>query len=135
MADMATNASVLPDEPQNAVISTIIEPRMSRAGFFVWKLIAIFGILTVATATRLFRGTEVASFPKLLSFLSACVYPVDMYLATKRARDVNLSPWICLLLLFPILNIFLALYLLLAPGTRGANRYGEAPDRQVALKL
>jgi len=52
---------------------------------------------------------------------------VSFLLAIQRLHDMNTSGWLCLLLLVPIVNAIMALVLLIAPGTRGENRFGAQP--------
>lgn len=49
----------------------------------------------------------------------------------KRLHDVDKSGWLLLLVLVPIVNIALGLYLLLADGTVGPNRYGADPKNRM----
>jgi len=52
---------------------------------------------------------------------------VSILLAIQRLHDMNTSGWLCLLLLVPLVNAIMALVLLIAPGTRGENRFGAQP--------
>jgi uncharacterized membrane protein YhaH (DUF805 family) len=52
---------------------------------------------------------------------------VSIMLAVQRLHDLDKTGWLYLLILVPILNFIFALYMLLAPGTAGANRYGNPP--------
>lgn len=45
----------------------------------------------------------------------------------RRLNDLNRSGWWMLLFLVPVVNLFLAIYLLFFPGTEGANNFGPAP--------
>lgn len=49
----------------------------------------------------------------------------------KRLHDVDKSGWLLLLVLVPIVNIALGLYLLLADGIVGPNRYGADPKNRM----
>ena len=49
----------------------------------------------------------------------------------KRLHDVDKSGWFVILLLIPIVNFMLGLYMLLADGTVGPNRYGEDPKNRM----
>ena len=48
-------------------------------------------------------------------------------LGIRRLHDLNKSGWFLLLGLVPFVNIIFVLYLWLAPGTVGWNRYGADP--------
>lgn len=47
--------------------------------------------------------------------------------AVRRLNDLNQSGWLSLLLLVPLVNLGLALYLMIGRGTDGANKYGLPP--------
>ena len=44
---------------------------------------------------------------------------------TRRLHDINKSGWLMLLLIIPLVNLIFMIYLLLARGTDGANRFGH----------
>ena len=48
-------------------------------------------------------------------------------LSIRRLHDLDKSGWFLLLGLVPLVNVIFMLYLWLAPGTVGANRYGADP--------
>lgn len=47
----------------------------------------------------------------------------------RRLNDLDQSGWLALLMLVPVVNVLFGLYLLLWPGSAGANRYGPPPAR------
>ena len=49
----------------------------------------------------------------------------------KRLHDVDKSGWLIILLLIPIINFILGLYMLFADGTVGPNRYGNDPKNRM----
>lgn len=49
----------------------------------------------------------------------------------KRLHDVDKSGWFIILLFIPIINFILGLYMLLADGTVGPNRYGNDPKNRM----
>ncbi|NNF95929.1 MAG: DUF805 domain-containing protein, partial [Halobacteria archaeon] len=52
---------------------------------------------------------------------------ISVMLAVQRLHDLDKTGWLYLLILVPILNLIFALYMLFAPGSAGANRYGSPP--------
>ena len=50
-------------------------------------------------------------------------------IVVQRLHDLNQSGWLSLLNLVPLVNIFLAIYLLFWPGTEGTNNYGANPPQ------
>lgn len=53
----------------------------------------------------------------------------------RRLHDANRSGWLCLLLLVPLLQIVLMLYVLFASGSKGVNDYGAPRDSAVWEKI
>ena len=49
----------------------------------------------------------------------------------KRLHDVDKSGWFIILLLIPFVNFILGVYMLLADGTVGPNRYGDDPKNRM----
>lgn len=45
----------------------------------------------------------------------------------KRWHDLGMSGWMVLTLLIPLVNLFIFLYLGIAPGKTGANNFGTPP--------
>lgn len=52
---------------------------------------------------------------------------VSLSFHVRRAHDLELSGWWCLLLLVPLINIVFVLYMTFAKGTDGPNKYGPDP--------
>ena len=52
---------------------------------------------------------------------------VGVVVSRRRLHDLNLTGWLSILQLVPIVNFFFFLYLLFAPGTRGSTRFGAEP--------
>lgn len=52
---------------------------------------------------------------------------VTCMLGMQRLHDLDLSGWWYLLMFVPLVNLIFAIYLVFAPGTKGANRYGMPP--------
>ena len=47
--------------------------------------------------------------------------------AKRRFNDMDQSGWLCILIIVPLLNLIAALFLIFAPGTKTANKFGPAP--------
>jgi len=52
---------------------------------------------------------------------------ISVMIGVQRLHDLDKTGWLYLLMLVPILNIIFGLYLLFAPGTQSANRFGNPP--------
>lgn len=63
-----------------------------------------------------------------IMFIFIVAYLVfNIFFTVKRLHDVNLSGWVYLVTLIPVINVLIALYLLFAPGTEGQNNFGNPP--------
>ena len=51
----------------------------------------------------------------------------NIMLSLRRLHDLNKSGWFLLIWLIPFVNIIFLLYIWLAPGTVGYNKYGADP--------
>jgi len=84
-----------------------------------------FGVAWVRKYIPLESGTHDA-----LSFSIPLVVLLALVLATRRRlHDLDVSSWWALLLLFPIFQFIFLIYLVVAPGTPEANRFGAVPAR------
>jgi uncharacterized membrane protein YhaH (DUF805 family) len=85
-------------------------------------------LLGVAAALAL-RATSWALLSQvlgtLISFLLLGVF--TLALARRRLMDMGHTGWFALLLLAPLLNVAVLLWLLLGKGDAGANRHGAPP--------
>jgi len=52
---------------------------------------------------------------------------INLFLSIKRLHDLDMNDCWVLVLVVPLLNSLFSLYLLLAPGTDGPNRFGPPP--------
>lgn len=91
-----------------------------------------FGLMTrlVAGGLTILVGVVFAfSLPILgwLIFIAAWIVTMWMYVAgfVKRFHDLGRSGEMIALLFIPLINWFVPIYLLVAPGNRGPNRFGE----------
>ncbi len=73
------------------------------------------------------EGMSITSILLALVFYIAMIV-ISVMFAKRRLNDLNRSGWWCLLLIVPLANLLLALYMLLFPGTDGDNNWGPAPD-------
>ncbi len=65
----------------------------------------------------------------LLGFLVGVASLVlGLGMTARRLRDINMTPWGALVLIIPLVNLLLVIYLCWKHGDVGANQYGVAPD-------
>jgi uncharacterized membrane protein YhaH (DUF805 family) len=67
----------------------------------------------------------------LMGFLTVVMYAasfaISIIIARRRLHDLDASGWLSILVLIPIVNFFVGLWLLFGAGTQGSNRFGPAP--------
>lgn len=79
----------------------------------------LFVTLLILQFAVLFLGQYLASIFSIFSLV------VSVKVWIWRMRDINRSPWLLLLLLIPIVNIIVIIFLLFKSGTKWPNKYGE----------
>ena len=99
--------------------------------FLIMIVFGVFAGIAVATMAGGMQGGGV--FFGILGVLGFIVYIVmigiSFIYAKRRLNDLNQSGWLSLLSLVPVVNFFLWLYLLLAPGSATSNQYGPPPSK------
>ncbi len=69
----------------------------------------------------LFSLMALAAYIALLVFV--------FILAKRRFNDMNKSGWLSLLMFIPLVNLFIALWLIFGRGTVGPNNFGAEPNK------
>lgn len=95
-------------------------------------IVTLAGMLGFILSQALPRATGQA----LLAVMALLMIPLFVWfigLMVRRLHDADHSGWWALLLLVPVANMLLSLYLLLVPGTPGLNRFGEPNPPNGAL--
>lgn len=62
-----------------------------------------------------------------IAYIALIVYA--FILAKRRFNDLDQSGWLSLLLIIPLVNIIVSLFLLFAPGKPISNKYGQPPSK------
>ena len=100
--------------------------RLNRLRYFFRILVVM--ILASVLGTLLAQITPYLAYP-----VSAIATVSAVMLGIRRCHDLDRSGWFYLLMFIPIIDFFVALYLLFAAGTPGPNQYGADPlDSQFA---
>jgi uncharacterized membrane protein YhaH (DUF805 family) len=63
------------------------------------------------------------------------VLAASFIMIKRRLNDLDQTGWLGLLILIPLLNLLVALYLMLWPGSKGSNTYGPAPTKNSPLLI
>ncbi len=108
--------------------------RFGRLSFLGWNMLMSFSVILLVFLIGLFapglfntaEGAENISIPGLI--MMGILYIVLIYFSfiftIRRLHDRNHTGWLSLLMLVPLVNLFLILYLFFARGDEGINNYG-----------
>lgn len=136
---MLNNPYAAPHSAVNDVVSSdgLYQPRifalngrLGRVRYLAyislsWLLTVVAIAIVTALFVPLFHGDVKGTAFQVLSFVM--YLPMLFYtfvLAKRRLNDADRSGWLGVLLLVPVLNFVMSLYLLFARGTEGDNEYG-----------
>jgi uncharacterized membrane protein YhaH (DUF805 family) len=96
-------------------------------------LMFVIGIVAAVLLPVLVKKGSHGPGMLFMILLYAPVIAVALVMAKRRFNDLNLSGWLSPLILVPFLNILVGLYLLFAPGTKGANNHGPQPTKNSTI--
>lgn len=100
---------------------------LARAVLLMLAFAGVLGVMFTFSFTRAADG-EMGAFAIIAFVLTYLAYMICLWILNiQRCHDLNKSGWFSLLLLVPVANMFVALYMLFAPGTAGKNSYGNRP--------
>lgn len=127
----ASATSIIGKEPQTDTYEPTvfgINGRIGRLRYLAYSLVTSVCFLAVAAAVTagLAAISQEAAVVGLVSFIPYGAY--TFILAVRRLNDVRFTGWLSLLLLFPVVNFFVFIGLVIAPGDVKANSYGPAPS-------
>ena len=111
---------------KNAVFTT--EGRLNRLRYFKYTLILglCFGIVGFIVG-RIFPAENSFVGDTLQTLLTIPMAVGSVMLQIRRLHDLDRSGWFVLISAIPGINFLFGIYLLLAKGTDGTNRYGYDP--------
>lgn len=109
--------------------------RIGRARYLAYTILPSFALMFAAglLAGVLARHSSYARLLPMLMYIP--IIGLLLVMAVRRLHDMNLSGWLSLLGLIPLVNLVLWLGLLAAPGTAGVNRHGPAPGQNTTGAL
>jgi len=102
--------------------------RLNRQPYF-FRLLAAAVVLAFVKRAIAYKSSF--PFPAvtlliLLALTSACLI-FGFFQNVQRLHDLDKPGWYALLMLVPLVNFVLGLYLTFAAGSDGPNKYGEDP--------
>ena len=106
------------------------EGRLNRKSFIRLGL-SIFGISFVIALVAVLTLSLMGGVKEDIQFITQIIimpitYPLPL-ISIRRLHDLDKSGWFYLIMLIPIVNLLFIVYLLIAKGTTGANRFGTVP--------
>ena len=116
---------------QPRIFST--EGRIGRLRYLAYATVTTFvAVLVVGLFAALLMGiTGSGNSGTGMAIMFGAIYiPVlaaSFIMAKRRLNDLDRTGWLSLLLLVPLINVVMALYLMFWPGSAGSNRYGPKP--------
>jgi uncharacterized membrane protein YhaH (DUF805 family) len=110
--------------------------RIGRLRYMAYSCIVQFvllffvGIAAAALMPALNGGNEAAGsgFIMIAMLIYIPIIAAAFIMAKRRLNDLDRSGWLAILLLVPLVNLFLAIYMLFWPGSTGSNSYGPKPE-------
>lgn len=127
-----------------------VEGRIGRMRYWVYSILVSFMLqIIIGFCSAVIFGLAGSGFDSaagfdgfgvvgmLLSVVTiVAAVAVSLIFAKRRLNDVNQSGWLSLIMLVPIANLVLGLFLLFAKGTSGSNSYGPQPvPNSVGIKV
>jgi len=112
--------------------SSFLFGRMGRLRYLAWYFVS--GIPMVINFGFM-KSSEEGGYSSLALIgvhmvffaINVLLIPLPLFFSAKRLHDIGYSAWFLLLYLIPIVHVLLVLALLLAPGNRESNKYGDPP--------
>ena len=107
--------------------------RIGRLRYLGYCFIAsLLGYVLIIPGTVLMAGAGENAVVQGAAVLLMAIAYIGMMVLTwgymvRRLNDLNKNGWMSLLILVPLANLILALYLVFAAGSPGPNSYGPAP--------
>lgn len=110
--------------------------RIGRARYLAYGLLLNLVLVACLLIVALLGGgVGDGSFTELVYGIVALA--MALVLGRRRFHDLGRSGWFALLLVVPVVNLFVSLWLIFARGDAGANRFGPAaaPNTRGVLVL
>lgn len=106
---------------------TTFEGRLNRLAYCLMclKLLIVYIIVCLAGGFLWQISEMLSAF--LIGIATIAVTIANISLTARRCHDLNRSGWWTISLFIPYVDLIAGLYLIFAPGTAGANDYGEDP--------
>lgn len=109
--------------------------RLGRLRYFGYSMAATFLMYLVLGVAAVIAVGAAGGNPESAGAIVGGLYVlaliagivIAVFLGVQRLHDMGYSGWLWLLLLVPIVNILMSLFMLFAPGSEADNQYGLPP--------
>lgn len=101
--------------------------RIQRSKFWITNIFLYIFIFGITAIIENIRYNSIRTSLVVYLVLTIPLIWISLVASVKRLHDLNKSGWLVLLMLVPILGFLVLLYLGIATGTSGSNRYGSDP--------
>ena len=110
----------------------VVDGRLNRLRYFKYTLLVslMFGVLDVVLVwlTSKIIGSNESFLLSIVHFMTMIpMFFGNAMVTVRRCHDLNMSGGFVLLCIIPLVNVLFEIYLLLAKGTIGWNKYGADP--------
>lgn len=119
--------------------------RFGRLSYAAWSfLITIIWYITLITVFLIagaMGGTQTvfSQLGIISGIITLVIYILFIYfvfvVSIRRLHDLNQTGWLSILFILPLINLFFWVYLLVAPGTDGANKFGAKRETKAWEKV
>jgi uncharacterized membrane protein YhaH (DUF805 family) len=105
--------------------------RIGRVELLIWFVVSILGssilLLVVGNLTNTAIEVERTRYPLSQALCLILAAVLILKAVVSRFHDIGWSGWAALLMFIPLVDIVASLLLLLVPGQKRPNRYGDPP--------
>ena len=105
--------------------------RAARSEYGYYILFYVVLVLVIY-ASYILTENKIASFFNMCILQSVMFVPMQA-VTIRRLRDLGMKWNFFLLIFLPFFNLLLIMYLLLTPGQRRENQYGEDPKKSLQI--
>lgn len=98
---------------------------MSMLFMFVMGIVA--GIVVAILMSALGEAAVMPIVMVIYGIFYLVLIVINIIFGIKRLHDLNQSGWLSIILFIPLVGFFFYLYMLFAPGSDDANRFGNPP--------
>jgi uncharacterized membrane protein YhaH (DUF805 family) len=105
--------------------------RIPRSTYWLASILGTFAFLFIFMVAHTLLGKESIVFQSIAVVLVFAFWWMSFAINIKRLHDLNCTGWVSLVGLLPGFGHVMMLFTGFIRGTRGRNRYGEDPLRQL----